>query len=326
MNSNKGFTLIQTVVTVAVVGVLAAIASVSYGKHLAKAQVSEAISMLEQHKVQSMVQLTKNGTCDNSTSVRGKYGEISISGTVVSTSLNTTVQRKTGCMLTYTFNNTDVVSSLKGKKIVVELYNNSVLSKSSQTNVDASALPKALTALTEDPIPKKEIVNATDIYVAKDTVGIPPDPEPTGEYDYMQDVKYGDLYCYTKRTGYPHHTVCYIYSKDRKKVLGTISGMQYDGPYLMTYDRVSAELVYLLATGQCPTTSVSVSAIKNECTKAGYRNCSFSFSGNCQLKLKDPPAGKILLETGWRENSGPSEGSYLYNFRNFYFDAKHEKP
>lgn len=256
MNNNKGFTLIQTVVTVAVVGVLAAIASVSYGKHLAKAQVSEAISMLEQHKVQSMVQLTKNGTCDNSTSVRGKYGEISVSGTVVSTSLNTTVQRKTGCMLTYTFNNTDVVSSLKGKKIVVDLYNNSVLSKSSQTNVDASALPKVLTTLTEDALPPKSTITTEAAYVAKDTDLI--ETAPTGAEtppEVPSDCpKYtGYMTCH-QDTGYID---CTIYTDSSRKVIaGNLNGGYPVSTLLLATAQRTATFAF--NNGRCPQTTEEV--------------------------------------------------------------------
>lgn len=185
MNSNKGFTLIQTIVTVAVVGVLAAIASTSYGKHLAKAQLSEAISMLEQHKVQSVSYLVKNNTCENPAiaNTKGKYGELTVSGTVVPSSLRTTAQRKTGCQLTYTFNNSNVQPELKGKKIVVDIYNNSILSKVAQTNVDSFYLPKTLTTLTEEALPDTHSMPVAEpAYVAKDTEALV-EPEPLGGWD-----------------------------------------------------------------------------------------------------------------------------------------------
>ena len=182
----KGFTLVDAMVSVAVVGILAAIAMPAYHTRIAKAQSSEAIAMMDAEKAKVVVNLTKKSSCSEdgkSYSVSGKYGSLAVSGTVKPDALsNSNVRLKTGCNLTYTFASSGVSTKLKGKKISAELFNNNILSKATSTNVNQSYLPPSFSSLTEDTYTKKVVVNESAV-IAKDTTAIstPPPPATTGK-------------------------------------------------------------------------------------------------------------------------------------------------
>lgn len=162
-------------VTVTVVGVLASIAIPHYHSRVAKAQTSEAMSLIDAEKVNvTQYMLKKNGcgTISNNP-VEGKYGSIEVTGNLKSDAVQypNTLQG-TGCLITYTFKSDGVSKRLAGKKITAELFNNSTLSKATSTNVGAEYLSPVFVAQVSDPVVKPTITTETPL-VAKDTVLIP---------------------------------------------------------------------------------------------------------------------------------------------------------
>lgn len=195
MNKN-GFTLVDTMVTVTVVGVLASIAIPHYHSRVAKAQTSKAMSLIDAEKVNvTQYMLKKNGcgTISNNP-VEGKYGSIEVTGNLKSDAVQypNTLQG-TGCLITYTFKSDGVSKRLAGKKITAELFNNSTLSKNTSTDVGAEYLSPVFVAQVSDPVVKPTITTETPL-VAKDTVLIPveagtPEADPVYKLNITKDYK-----------------------------------------------------------------------------------------------------------------------------------------
>ena len=117
----KGFTLIELMIVVAIIGILAAVAIPAYQDYIARAQVSEAFVLADGMKtdITSALQL---GACpansagivgdvQQDTSYAGKYVEkMTVAGTLA-----------TGCTITAKFRSTGVSASLISKTVAMHL-------------------------------------------------------------------------------------------------------------------------------------------------------------------------------------------------------------
>lgn len=63
MNTQKGFTLIELMIVVAIVGILAALALPAYQNYIAKSQVTEAFNLTEGQKPAVVAAKAENGRC-----------------------------------------------------------------------------------------------------------------------------------------------------------------------------------------------------------------------------------------------------------------------
>lgn len=143
----KGFTLIELMIVVAIIGILAAIAIPAYQDYIARSQASEAFTLADGAKafIQTNMELNDcKSKVDADNTIAGKYGTLVISGTPVTV---TDPTQTTGCQLNYTFTGTGVSSNLSGKKISLALNGNGTFRKGTGTNdVDPKFLPKSFPA------------------------------------------------------------------------------------------------------------------------------------------------------------------------------------
>jgi len=115
----KGFTLIELMIVVAIIGILAAVAIPAYQDYLARAQVSEAVNLLSAGKQPLAEYYSDKGTWPPSASsvmgtVSGKYtsiiayggaglpsgGTLSLSGTMKNIGLNSSITGKSVALVT----------------------------------------------------------------------------------------------------------------------------------------------------------------------------------------------------------------------------------
>ncbi|MHA3051355.1 pilin [Acinetobacter sp. ANC 4640] len=131
MNTHhKGFSLIELLTVVAIIGILAAIALFAYQTYIARTQISEVMVLADGLKSQIVTDIA-NDTCSNDSST-GTYGAAVIGGIAPN------------CTITYTFNNTNVAPPLKSKVIGLNIASNGIFTLNSDTTVDNRYLPNSI--------------------------------------------------------------------------------------------------------------------------------------------------------------------------------------
>ncbi|HFB6062655.1 TPA: pilin, partial [Neisseria gonorrhoeae] len=107
----KGFTLIELMIVIAIVGILAAVALPAYQDYTARAQVSEAILLAEGQKSAVTEYYLNNGEWPADNGAAGVASSSSIKGKYVKE-----VEVENG-VVTATMNSSNVNNEIKGKKL-----------------------------------------------------------------------------------------------------------------------------------------------------------------------------------------------------------------
>ena len=142
----QGFTLIELMIVVAIIGILAAIALPAYQDYTAKAQISEATTLADGVKKNIELSFPQDNTCPanasaavgdigKSTDINGKY--------VLSVESAGTAAVTGGCTVKATFRAAGVNPKLVSKTVTYALVYSINGSKwTCETDVDASIRPK----------------------------------------------------------------------------------------------------------------------------------------------------------------------------------------
>ena len=137
MNAQKGFTLIELMIVVAIIGILAAIAIPSYQDYIARTQVSEGVSLAGSLKVDAADNL-QSGSC-GAVSAAGKYSDVMI------VSSTATGLAGSPCQFTVTMKGAGVVSSkITGGTLVLDMLPTTGELKKSGGTITNKYIPKAV--------------------------------------------------------------------------------------------------------------------------------------------------------------------------------------
>ena len=141
----SGFTLIELMITIAIIGVLAAIAVVSYQNYIAKTQVSEAFGLAYDLKSHTVINL-QYGTCfdDGGTTASTVAGVDSLVGKFGTAVITAKANGVPPCGIRYDFINSGLSNKVSGKTIIMNVDDNFILANAAASTIDEKYLPKAI--------------------------------------------------------------------------------------------------------------------------------------------------------------------------------------
>ena len=141
MKKQQGFTLIELMIVVAVIGVLSAIAIPQYQKYVAKAEVASALSTMTGVKTNVEAYVVETGAFPNDTAA-GQTAQDLGAPEDADLPLGVISFVKTTGHLDFAFKSTGVNKLLQGKTLSLVRNDTSGAWTCSSSDIDASLLPK----------------------------------------------------------------------------------------------------------------------------------------------------------------------------------------
>lgn len=133
----QGFTLIELMIVVAIIGILAAIAIPAYQDYIARAQAAEAPELLGGLKTPIAEFYSRNGACPQSNTT--DLGKVVTDGKYVSTIARTGTSA--GCEYTATFRGTSINDKLKTKTVLMTYATTTGKFSFTCTSIDSTLRP-----------------------------------------------------------------------------------------------------------------------------------------------------------------------------------------
>ncbi|MGC8854990.1 MAG: pilin, partial [Halothiobacillaceae bacterium] len=119
--AQHGFTLVELMIVVAIIGILAAVAMPAYQDYIARSQIAEAMNLASGLKTAVAEVYGQAGTCPTNgsdgiaaaTAIKGKYvAKVDVGGTAPN------------CTITATMNSSGVSAGIQGKTLTLTMDNN----------------------------------------------------------------------------------------------------------------------------------------------------------------------------------------------------------
>lgn len=118
----KGFTLIELMIVIAIIGILAAVAIPAYQDYVTRSQASEAMSLADGVKIPLSEYMIEHGACPDNTTAAA--GGIAVSTEIVGRYIDAVETGGTfqdsgdSCTIRVRFKTEDIAAGLKGHSIV----------------------------------------------------------------------------------------------------------------------------------------------------------------------------------------------------------------
>jgi type IV pilus assembly protein PilA len=148
----RGFTLIELMIVVAIIGILAGIAVPQYQDYVARSQFSEGLNLAAGQKASVTEVFSSTGNCpDNASGTAGGIpASTSITGTYIkSVQVGGEASAAGGCTITANFKDSDIAKGLTGKQVTLTMgnANNGSVTWKCESSADKKYLPQSCTQL-----------------------------------------------------------------------------------------------------------------------------------------------------------------------------------